>query len=327
MHAPSVEIVETSIRFGGARRPIRAFKLFSGRLSATIWDHGATLVAVETPDGSNFVQARGPDSDFGAEDRGGFMGSTIGRYANRIANARFDLDGAEYHLVANDGPHTLHGGPVGFDRRAWVAEVLERPDRVGVRCSLQSEDGDQGFPGNLSVSVTFWLEPNDRLVLEYEATCDAPTVVSLTNHAYWNLAGVGTIGDHALEINAGAYLEADETLIPVAVKSVAGTPYDFRSARAIIDENAGAGLDTCFVLNPTDPAAVLTHVPSGRRMTIETDQPGLQVYTANRLIPRHRGVALEAQALPDSPNRPDFPPVVLRPGATYRQTTTHRFEY
>ena len=327
MYAPSVEIGETSVRFGDARRSVRAFKLFNGRLSATVWDHGATLVAVETPDGSNFVQARSPDADFGADDRGGFMGSTIGRYANRIANARFDLDGAEHHPVANDGPHTLHGGPFGFDRRAWAAEVLDGLDRVGVRCSLQSEDGDQGFPGNLSVSVSFWLEADDRLAFEYEATCDAPTVVSLTNHAYWNLAGDGTIADHSLEINAGVYVETNEALIPVAVRSVVGTPYDFRTARAVIDDRSGTGLDTCFVLNPFGPAAVLTHVPSGRRMTIETDQPGLQVYTANHLTPRHRGVALEAQALPNSPNRPDFPSAVLRPGDTYRQTTVHRFEY
>lgn len=327
MQAPSAQTGETSIRFGDARRAIRVFKLFNGRLSATVWDHGATLVAVETPDGSNLVQARSPDSDFDADDRGGFVGSTIGRYANRIANARFELDGAEYLLPANDGPHALHGGPAGFDCRIWTAEVLESPDRVGVRCSLLSDDGDQGFPGNLSVSVTFWLNADDHLVFEYEATCDAPTVVSLTNHAYWNLAGDGTISEHTLEINADAYLETNTTLIPTGVKSVGGTPYDLRSARVIIDEERTAGLDACFVLNSTAPAAVLTHVPSGRRMTIETDQPGLQVYTANNLIPRHRGVALEAQALPNSPNRPDFPSVVLRPGEAYRQMTIHRFEY
>lgn len=327
MQVPSVEIVETSARFGDARRPIRSYQLSSGRLSATVWDYGATLVAVEAPDGTNFVQAQSADFDFGGEDPSGFMGATVGRYANRIADARFELDGTEYRLAPNDGSHTLHGGPAGFDRRTWTAEVLETAERVGLRCSLLSEDGDQGFPGTLSVSVTFWLETDDRLIFEYEATCDAPTVVSLTNHAYWNLAGTGTIAGHSLLVNAGAYLETNETLIPVAVRAVAGTPYDFETARAIIDEKLDAGLDTCFVLNSAGPAAVLTHVPSGRRMTIETDQPGLQVYTANHLTPRHRGVALEAQALPDSPNRPDFPSVVLRPGDTYRQTTVHRFEY
>lgn len=327
MHAPSVEIGETTIRFGDALRAVRVFKLRNGQLSATVWDHGATLVAVETPDGSNFVQARRVDADFGAQDPGGFMGSTIGRYANRIANARFELDGSEHLLVANDGHHTLHGGPAGFDRRTWAAEVLDGPDRIGVRCSLLSEAGDQGFPGDLAVSVTFWLETDDRLVLEYEATCDAPTVVSLTNHAYWNLAGSGTISDHLLAINADAYLEVDDTLVPLGVESVAGTPYDFRSARAMIAGEFSDGLDTCFLLNSTGSAAVLQHVPSGRRMTIETDQPGLQVYTANSLIPRHRGVALEPQALPNSPNRPDFPSVVLRPDGTYRQRTVYHFAY
>lgn len=175
MVVPRVETNESTIRYGSGRRPIREFHLTASRLRATVWDQGATLVGIEIPDGTNFVQARERDADFGSADPAGFMGSTIGRFANRIADARFVLDGVDYRLAANDGSHTLHGGPVGFDRRIWTSGILEEADRVGVRFGLQSSDGDQGFPGNLDVTVTYWLATDERLILEYEATCDAPT--------------------------------------------------------------------------------------------------------------------------------------------------------
>jgi aldose 1-epimerase len=195
-----------------------------------------------------------------------------------------------------------------------------------VRFSHRSPDGDQGFPGNLDATVTYWLTAADELVFEYEAVCDAPTVVAMTNHAYWNLAGEGTISDHTLQVNAGRFVDIDELKIPTEVRSVTGTRFDFRLPRRLSGPDFGDGFDHCLVLEPYSPAAVLMHEPSGRRMTIETDQPGLQVYTANDLQSRHCGVALEAEALPDSPNRPDFPSVVIRPGHTYRHTTRHRFE-
>ena len=322
-----VEVGEVQIRFGGATRSVASYRLVSESLQATLWDHGATLVGVELRDGINLVQAPHPDADPGGGDRGGFMGVTAGRYANRIANARFSLDGTDYRLDANDGPNTLHGGRMGFDQYLWKAEPVERPDLVGVRFSHRSPDGDQGFPGNLDAAVTYWLTAADELVFEYEAVCDAPTVVAMTNHAYWNLAGEGTISDHTLKVNADRFVDIDELKVPTEVSSVAGTRFDFRSPRRLSGLEFGDGYDHCLVLEPSGPAAVLMHGPSGRRMTIETDQPGLQVYTANELQPRFRGIALEAQALPNSPNRPDFPSVVLRPGDTYRQVTRHRFDF
>lgn len=289
-----------------------------------VWDQGATLVAVELENGTNLVQAPVIGDDLAATDRG-YRGSTIGRYANRIANARFSLGGTDYSLDANDGPHTLHGGEIGFDQLHWRAEPLKRTDSVGVRFSVRSPDGDQGFPGNLDAAVTYWLTAANELVFEYEAVCDAPTVVAMTNHAYWNLAGEGTISEHILQVNADRFVDMDELKSPTEVRSVAGTRFDFRFPRRLSGPDFGDGYDHCLVLEPSGPAAVLMHGPSGRRMTIETDQPGLQVYTANNLQPRHCGIGLEAQALPNSPNRPDFPSVVLRPGETYRQVTRHRF--
>ncbi len=295
-------------------------------MSMTVWDHGATLVAVEIPDGTNLIRPRDPEADYAAVDRGGFMGVTIGRYANRIAYGRFEIDGTAYRVQPNDGTHTLHGGALGFDCRVWSAEAVALADRVGVRFGLRSTDGDQGFPGNLDVVVTHWLTTGGQVIFEYEAVTDAPTVIALTNHAYWNLGEGDTIADHRLRVDAGRYVAVDAEFLPTSIESVEGSRYDFRAEQMLSGETFGVGYDTCFVLNPGGPAAVLSHRSSGRTMMIETDQPGLQVYTANALIPPHRGVALEAQALPNSPNRPDFPSAVLRPGETYRQRTTHTFD-
>lgn len=323
---PWIEQREIAIRYGSSRRPIREFHLNVGSMSITVWDQGATLVAAEIPGGTNLIQPRDPEADYCAVDRGGFMGVTIGRYANRIANSRFQLDGAEHQLSTNDGPHTLHGGAAGFDCRVWSAEPVALADRVGVRFGLTSPDGDGGFPGTLNVVVTQWLTTANQVIFEYEAVTDAPTVISLTNHAYWNLGGGGTIVDHQLQIDADRYLASDAELLPTSMETVAGTRYDLRTEQMLSGERFGAGYDTCYVLNAGGPAAVLSHEPSGRTMKIETDQPGLQVYTANALNPPHRGVALEAQALPNSPNRRDFPSTILRPGETYRQRTTHTFD-
>ncbi|MBK5267866.1 MAG: galactose mutarotase [Acidimicrobiia bacterium] len=324
MDSLGVETGVAGIRFGGSTRSIQTFALVSETLRAMVWDQGATLVAVELEDGTNLVQAPVVGDDLAATDRG-YRGSTIGRYANRIANARFSLGGTDYPLDANDGLHTLHGGEIGFDQLLWRAEPLKRTGSVGVRFSVRSPDGDQGFPGNLDAAVTYWLTAANELVFEYEAVCDAPTVVAMTNHAYWNLAGQGTISEHILQVNADRFVDMDELKTPTEVRSVAGTRFDFRLPRPLSGPDFGDGYDHCLVLEPSGPAAVLMHGPSGRRMMIETDQPGLQVYTANNLQPRHCGIGLETQALPNSPNRPDFPSVVLRPGETYRQVTRHRF--
>ena len=233
-----------------------------------------------------------------------YVGGTIGRYANRIAGGRFELDGREIWVAANDRGHHLHGGPDGFDRRTW--DVVEQgPTHAVLR--IVSPDGDAGFPGELTATARFEVL-EDRVAIDLTASTDAPTVVSLTSHAYFDLGD-----DHQLTIPAQQYTPVDATGIPVGGHApVAGTPYDFRTARTIgdvpIDHNYvvdGSGLRT---------AAVLESPRTGTRLEVRSDQPGLQVYTGGEL----GGVALEPQRFPDSPNHPDFPSAVLRPGETYR---------
>ncbi|NMC19695.1 MAG: galactose mutarotase, partial [Thermogutta sp.] len=273
------------------------------------------------------------------------LGSVCGRYANRIAGGRFVLDGVEYRLAQNNGPNHLHGGIEGFHKKNWTAETVEEEGYVGVRFSLESPDGDEGYPGTLKAAVTYRLTPDNRLEMEYEATTDKPTVVNLTNHAYWNLAGAGN-GDvlaHLLRINADRYLPVDATLIPLGPPApVENTPFDFRQEKPIGRDIAltNGGYDHCFVLNRTQDdalelCAVLRDPKSGRVMEVFTTQPGVQVYTANGLngslgaggkpYPKYGAVCLETQHFPDSPNRPEYPSTVLRPGEKYRQLTVHHF--
>ena len=233
-----------------------------------------------------------------------YVGGTIGRYANRIARGRFELDGGEVRVAANDRGHHLHGGPEGFDRRIW--ELVEHGPMHAV-LRIVSPDGDQGFPGELTATARFEaLE--DRIAIDLTAVTDAPTVVNLTSHAYFDLGG-----DHELSIPAQAYTPVDATGIPVSGHAaVAGTPYDFRTARPIGD----TAIDHNFVVDGTGvrTAAVLASKRTGTRVEVRSDQPGLQVYTGGAL----GGVALEPQRYPDSPNHPGFPSAVLRPGETYR---------
>ncbi|MDI6102130.1 aldose epimerase family protein [Actinoplanes sp. NEAU-A12] len=275
-----------------------------------------------------------------------FLGSTVGRYANRIAGGAFTLDGETYKLSQNEGQTTLHGGSHGFDQRVWSAEAVDG----GVRMSYTSADGEQGFPGTLRASVTFTLDENNGLRLDYAATTDRPTVVALTNHAYWNLAGEGsgTVADHLLRIDAARYTPVDATLIPTgALDEVAGTPFDFQDFHPIGERlrddhpqlGIGRGYDHNYVLHDgagLRTAAVVRDPASGREMTIETTEPGLQFYSGNFLDGKLRGgggrsyrqgdaFALETQHFPDSPNQPAFPSTVLRPGETYTSTTTHIF--
>lgn len=309
---------------------------------------GATLTAVEFPDRNGNRE----NVTLYLETLDDYLkghpcfGSVCGRYANRIAKGQFRLDGVTYQLATNNGPNHLHGGKVGFHQRLWSHRPVKGDGCVGVEFSRVSPDGEENYPGTLTATVTYRVTSDNRLEMEYVATTDKATVVNLTNHAYWNLAGagVGTILDHILQINADSYLPVDATLIPLGPPSpVVGTAFDFRQPKAIgrdIAQTKG-GYDHCFVLNKQKPGelsfcAKLKDPKTGRVMEVYTTQPGVQVYTANglngrlgakgRSYPQFGAVCLETQHFPDSPNHPDYPTTVLRPGETYRELTVHHFK-
>lgn len=315
-------------------------------LVARIMTYGATLTELHVPDRNGKTDSVVLGfSDFGKYEAGHpFFGSTTGRVANRIGKGRFTIDGTEYRVAVNNAPNHLHGGPNGFDKQMWKAEPLNRKNGPAVRFTYRSPDGDQGYPGNLDTVVVYTLTNDDELRIEYTARTDKPTIVNLTNHSYFNLAGEGngTVLDHELMINADRYTVFDETQIPTgAIAPVEGTPLDFRQARKIGERIEQAkGYDHNFVLNGrTGQMKLCARVRdprSGRVMEIRTTEPGVQLYTANGLdgtitgvsgkpYPKYGAFCLETQHYPDSVNRPEFPTVILRPGQTYRTTTTHKF--
>ncbi len=257
---------------------------------------------------------------------GGSAGKTVGRFANRIANARFSLDGRDYLLAPNEGPNTLHGGPDGFSKRTWMV-ASQRTGEAGetsrIEFVLRSPDGDQGFPGNLQCSVAYEFDDTGALRLDYAAFTDAPTVLNLTNHAYFNLSAGArpSIAGQRLHIAASSYLPVDGAMIPTgAIVSVAGTPFDFRAARPIGTE----AYDRTFVLDGWNSglrfAAEAYDETSGRGLIVETTEQSLQLYTG-----KAGAFALETQHFPDAPNHPGFPSTVLRPGETFGSTTIYRF--
>ena len=274
-----------------------------------------------------------------------YLGALIGRYANRIAKGRFELNGRQYHLDTNDGPNHLHGGVKGFHRHEWNLETAQRRNASGIRLTRTSPAGEEHYPGALHARVTYWLTTDNVLALEYEAAADAPTHVNLTQHTYFNLSGVpgSTVLDHRLKIEADAYLPVDATLIPLGhLDRVAGTPLDFRNAQPIGAQlsssheqlRLASGFDHTWVLNHREgvlsPAAVLYDETSGRRLHLATTEPGVQFYSGQWLDqpsgPRHfcryEGLCLETQHFPDSPNRRHFPSTRLNPGERYRSMTT-----
>jgi aldose 1-epimerase len=281
-----------------------------------------------------------------------YFGALIGRYANRIDDARFALNGKVYTLAANNGPNHLHGGDTGFDKQIWSADPFEEPDSAGVVLRYTSPAGEESYPGRLEAEVTYTLTADNALVIDYEATTTKATPVNLTQHSYFNLDGEGdgTILDHELEVNAEAFTPVDSTLIPTGqLRPVEGTPFDFREPTAIgarIDQDnrqlaIAGGYDHNFVLARQDRdslhlAARVYDPDSGREMTVLTTEPGLQFYSGNFLdgslvgksgmaYQKHAGFALETQHFPDSPNHPDFPSTILRPDETYTSRTVYRF--
>ncbi len=263
-----------------------------------------------------------------------YLGALIGRYANRIARGKFSLNGVEYQLAQNNGANHLHGGNKGFDKRVWDATESES----GLRLEYLSKDGEENYPGNLNVAVTYSLNDQNELRIEYHATTDKDTIVNLTNHSYFNLAGSGDILGHELTLNSDGYIPVSDDLIPTGeIHSVENTSFDFRTARAI----AEGGYDHNFVLNDWNRGSIrsvarLREPTSGRVMEVLTTQPGMQFYAGNFLdgsligkggvaYQKYGALCLETQHYPDSPNHPDFPSTVLRSGETYDEITVYKF--
>jgi len=334
-------------------------------VEARITDWGATLVSLVVPD----RDGRGADVVLGYDDVGAYaagrayFGATIGRCANRIRNASFSIDGRRYVLARNEGENSLHGGVRGFDKRLWRTAEGSPPSTASITLAYESPEGEEGYPGTLSVRLRYTLDDDDSLTLDYDAVTDAPTHVNLTNHSYFNLRGTGEgMGDiqaHRLCIAGSGYTPVDATLLPTGIVApVDGTPFDFRAAkpvgadiaRADVQLERAGGYDHNFALDfavdvPAEErssgapafAAELCEPESGRRMRVFTTEPGLQFYSGNfldgsehgkgdRAYGFREGLCLETQHFPDSPNQPSFPSTLLRPGVTYRQTTIYRFD-
>lgn len=350
----SGQTVVTSSDFGklpdGAS--VQVYTLKSAKVEARIMTYGATLISLKSPDNSG----QWADLVLGFDDLAGyvannhskgpaFFGPIVGRYANRVAHAQFSLDGKTYSLTRNNGDNSIHGGPNGFHNRLWKA----RPISSGVELTYLSKDGEEGYPGNLTVKVTYTLE-NDSLKIDYSATTDKATVLNLTNHSYFNLRGQGSgeVLGHELTLNASRFTPVDSTLIPIGeLRSVAGTPLDFRKSTRIGERinsdyeqmRLGNGYDHNFVLDgkaeELTEAARVYEPTSGRELTVLTTQPGVQLYTANFLdgsiegkggtkYQRRTAFCLETQHFPDSPNHPAFPSTTLMPGKEFHSITVFR---
>ncbi len=319
-----------------------------------VTDYGGIVASLEVPDRDGRLGdvVLGFDSVAGYTSaayrrESPFFGAVIGRHANRIAGGRFQIDGETHRLATNEGPTQLHGGDGGFHTRQWDAEPFRDGGDVGVRLGRVSPDGEEGFPGTLAVGVTYTLTDDDRLVIDYHATTDAPTLVNLTQHSYFNLAADPSrdVRDHELSVRAGAFLPVDARSIPTGeVRPAAGTPFDFGrparlGARLGADDDQlrqAGGYDHAFLLDGPGVAARLAEPTTGRSMTVETTAPSLQLYTGQSLTGRlagkrgvrygpMAGVCLETQHPPDAPNQPGLPSPVVRPGETYRSRTVYAF--
>jgi aldose 1-epimerase len=341
--------------FGKARNgdAVELYTLTNSKgMEATIMTYGGIVTSLRVPDRTGKLDdvVLGFDTIDGylGDPPAPYFGALIGRYGNRIAKGRFTLSGTEYKLAQNNGVNALHGGLQGFDKVVWKAKS---PGPQSLELTYFSKDGEEGYPGNLTGTVVYTVTDNNELKLEYSATTDKDTVLNLTNHSYFNLAGQGEgdVQQHTMTINADKFTPVDETLIPTGeLRSVDGTPFDFRQPKTIGERIDGAdpqlkfggGYDHNYVLNVSGAAPELavrvTEPKTGRVMEVLTTQPGVQLYTGNKLDGKLRGkggkayqsrygFCLETQHFPDSPNKPTFPSVVLKPGERYQSTTIYRF--
>lgn len=354
------EMSLTTSEFGTTKdgQTVNLYKLDNGRgISVEVLSLGGIMHSVNLPDrtGKTVNVSASLETLADYEQARPFFGALVGRYGNRIAGGKFTLDGQEYTLPINNGPNSLHGGKKGFDSVVWDVQPFgnsprsRRGNAIGLVLKYTSKDGDEGFPGTLDVTVRYTLDTNNRWTMDYTATTDKPTVVNLTNHTFWNLAGYpNTNHDHVLTLNADHYLPTDNTLIPTGeLVPVAGTPFDFRTPHRIGErihlvegDHFAGGYDHCYVLNQRRPGrmtlcANVYEPTSGRTMRVDTTEPGVQLYAGNFFngslkahgyaYEKHGAFCLETQHFPDSPNQPHFPSTALRPGEVYRTTTVHTF--
>lgn len=336
-------------------RSVELFTLTSsGGVEARIINYGCAIVSVRVPDRDGRLAdvVLGCDTLEGYLGNRSYLGAVCGRYANRIAEGRFALDGKSYELATNNGVNHLHGGRRGFDKYVWAAEPFAEGGVPGIVFSHVSPDGDEGYPGTLRVRVIYTLTERNELAVEYQATTDKPTVLNLTNHSYFNLAGTGNgeIVGHEILINADHFTPVGETLIPTGdLAPVTGTPFDFRRLTRVgarisdphVQIQRGRGYDHNYVLNKTKPgelshAARLVEPVSGRVLDVHTTEPGMQFYSGNYLdgsiagkggrpCTARAGLCLETQHFPDTPNKPNFPSALLRPGQEFRSRTVFAF--
>lgn len=314
-------------------------------LEVKITNYGATLMSILIPDSGNTKTdiILGFDNIQPYVNGCPYFGAVVGRYGNRIDQGKFSIDGQKYQLTVNSFRHHLHGGKQGFDRVVWTPEIVSKDSIGSLKLTYQSKDGEEGYPGNLTASVTYTLNDDNELLMEYEAITDKATIINLTNHAYFNLAGTGTILDQELTINASNYTPVDTSLIPTGeIKAVANTPFDFTTSHKIgerIDQVNG-GYDHNYVLdrksNEMEFCASLLDPASGRKLEIFSTEPGIQFYSGNfldgsitgkygQIYQLYAGLCLETQHFPNSPNNSKFPTTILKPGEKYQTKTIYKF--
>jgi len=340
--------------FGNARRGEKIF-LYTLRnehgITIKITNYGGIITSIETPDknGKKANIALGFKSldDYLTDayiENGPYFGCIAGRYANRIAKGKFSIDGKEYTLPVNNGENCLHGGITGFDKVIWAPHLIEKPDLVGVEMKYRSVHMEEGFPGNLDLTVTYTLNHKNEFHIDYKATTDRETVINLTNHTYFNLTGnsATTILEHTLQLNAKTKTVNDEGLIPTGeIADVAETPFDFTIPTSVGSRIGGLpdGYDCNFILNNPNgklvKAGILSEESSGRTVEVSTTEPGIQLYTGYYIpemtgkhgekLGRFAGLALETQHFPDSPNHPEFPSTSLKPGEVFKSKTIYKF--